>query len=260
MSKTQTTTKRPKPADSTPSSPSFDQHAEVIPLLVELLKQTLEQNRILQEQNQRIIALLEKQSTKESIESFGCPAKSISLPIEAQIDRACRNKDLEQMEIQQRESKKNNLVLVGFDESKSEDEVAKMLKEWIESCSGDATQIEQVFRMGKPRGASEKPRPIKVKINDRDTKFKLYNCYQKLKGSGAFFRPDLTELQRNLLNKTRKACADLRSKTGDDLIVQINFDGKFVLKKREVNNGKRRYVYIGDTFEYYSQVVLGNDF
>ena len=111
------------------------------------------------------------------------------------------------LEAHERELRRNNLVMVGVEESEKIDlEVAKSVL--LDKLGVDADIIE-TKRLGKK---SERRRPLLIKLPDHASKICILKLRTKLKGSGIFINEDYTPNQRKgmsrLLTKMRAARSD----------------------------------------------------
>jgi hypothetical protein len=111
------------------------------------------------------------------------------------------------LEAHERELRRNNLVMVGVEESEKIDlEVAKSVL--LDKLGVDADIIE-TKRLGKK---SKRRRPLLIKLPDHASKIRILKLRTKLKGSGIFINEDYTPNQRKgmsrLLTKMRAARSD----------------------------------------------------
>lgn len=117
-------------------------------------------------------------------------------------------------ELRTRQEKEKNLVIYGIDEDTDENPDAAgnaaITSLFNEVMDCGETAIERSFRLGKPRGVDEKPRPIKVFLRSvehrelvlRNTS-KIRNLPDEHESKHIFVRADLTVMQRQELQKER---------------------------------------------------------
>ena len=109
-------------------------------------------------------------------------------------------------ELEARNSKTLNLVIVGLDEEEevdaSENDVMENVNKLLRNIDVQSPNITRVFRMG--RRNANRPRPVKVFCGNADTRSNVLNKAKKLKDlplghqhKKVFIRPDLTQLQRD---------------------------------------------------------------
>lgn len=114
-------------------------------------------------------------------------------------------------ELKLRQEKETNLVVYGIEEKEGEEEEKATLNTLLRDTLGcENAEPIKFFRLGKPRDAGDKPRPLKVFMDNVDVKEKILRHTYKLRGLPAdnqfrrvFVRADLTPLQRQMLQKDR---------------------------------------------------------
>ena len=117
-------------------------------------------------------------------------------------------------ELQARKEKESNLVVQGLPESPSDDEESQKdnVLALFNSISVRNPRVIRAFRMGR---RTNKPRPIKVLCENRDTQQAVLSNAKRLKNSqqynGVFIREDMTQLQRD--NAYRKRQENRRQAT-----------------------------------------------
>lgn len=237
------------------SMPSADE-SNAIAQLITLVTKLIEKNDELIRQNNDILKYLN--GAKSEAKQYGMPSQMQTMPIEYQIDRACRDRLTEQGEMKQREEKLNNLVLVNYPEPVNEETDLNMVRNWLVEQGGDPMKVTRCFRMGKK--LDDKHRPLKIILSDLSSKEKLYRAWPLFKDQKAFVRPDMTVMQRTLWRSAKTLENRIREQTHEHYSVQISINGTLVLKKREeIGNGKKKWVIVGDPFQSALQ-ILGNDF
>ena len=85
------------------------------------------------------------------------------------------------------------------------------VQQWIANIGGNPDHSTEVFRMGKP---GRMPRPLKIKLNDKNTKALLLRRQKDIStAKGFFIRHDMTAKQREADRNLR---ADLAQKRSDN--------------------------------------------
>ena len=148
-------------------------------------------------------------------------------------------------EYQDRERRKNNLIVYGIKESKSNDpqtrkeEDTKVIKSITDALRVNDVAVSKIIRLGQPRdNEGEKPRPILLALEDNRKKRLILNNAKKLREiegwNSIFISPDLTWKEREEGKKLRDQLRTLREEGKNDYIIKR---GKIVKNlTRAVNN------------------------
>lgn len=142
-------------------------------------------------------------------------------------------------EVEDRERRRNNIVLFGLpeqesgtaDERKKQDK--KLLHDVFDAIDCEEVQIGSFHRLGKL--AEGKSRPVKVILRTREGKTEVLQNSRSLKDTDffehVFISNDKTKLQQSEWNNLRKQLA-ARKEAGEDVII---YGGKVVLRSSVSN-------------------------
>lgn len=222
-------------------------------------QQTIEKlENINKQQQQQIIELQQQLSsyTPTNSEDF----------IELQI----RQKHSIEGEIQQREDKKNNVVIMGFDkddgtvlgrEARTDENNNNDLKRLRASLRDmnekmetglQPDDIKAAFRMGKIQQQQQGKtyvRPLKVMLSNADAKLGLMrNGREGVLNTGAFIRADLTLMQRGQRAKAKVTLDAVRARAPDrKFVLRDANDGSVKIYERvTVQGGRTKINYMLD--------------
>ncbi len=175
-----------------------------------LLRMVTNQEGAIQAMNQQIRLQQQSMALFQNQISAMNPLHIASLFMEMQDDR------------EERESKKENLVLYGFAEKLPDNQSdLDVIKAAFTAAGADPEVVTSVDRLGQPRDANSKPRPLKIFTSSLAEKTKV------LKGQKAvfkmvpdlatrtdkpFFRHDQTRLQRQADYQLRQQLKDVSEK------------------------------------------------
>lgn len=144
------------------------------------------------------------------------------------------------MEYLEGQSRRNNLIIDGIDESpgenwtETEEKVEKVLKDKLQMQK--SVEIERAHRTGKP-GGREKPRPIVVKLLRHKDKSDILQRAKLLKGSKIYINEDFTDAVRN---KRKELMPELRAARARGDIAFIRHDKLIIHPKTSTPKQPRR--------------------
>ena len=113
---------------------------------------------------------------------------------------------IDQVEKQEQCSRRNCLLILGIPENRNEktdDLCIATINEHLELSITEA-DIKRTHRIGKPRDAGRKSRPIIVKLVRYNCRKNIFNRKQKLKGKNIVITVSLRGTRMKKLNEARK--------------------------------------------------------
>ncbi len=133
--------------------------------------------------------------------------------------------------------RKNNLILHGIKEDEHKDtlEIVQTVLQDEMGTDLDVKDVQDVYRMGKP--ARAKNRPIMLKLVSEMTKVKIFRVAKTVKPEGVFVCEDLSEEDR----KKRAVLTELRTeKRNNGYTAYIKYKKLFVV---DASDNKNVYVF-----------------
>ncbi len=175
-----------------------------------LLRMVTNQEGAIQAMNQQIRLQQQSMALIQNQISTMNPLRIASLFMELQDDR------------EERESKKENLVLYGFAEKLPENQSdLDVIKAAFTAAGADPEVVTSVDRLGQPREANSKPRPLKIFTSSLTEKLKVLTGQKAIfkmvpdlatRTDKPFFRHDQTRLQRQADYQLRQQLKDVSEK------------------------------------------------
>jgi hypothetical protein len=191
----------------------------------------------------------EQQKTQEVLKEVDDLKQTFTQIVNEQQEE--RNKEMKEkdkeiqhkmFEVMEREKRKNNLVFMGIKESTEKEEkefMDKIMEILVEEVVISYDIIGRVGRKGAgDRDVIDKPRPLRICINDVGHKRLVLSRGKNLKGSEfkqVFVAPDLTRMQQEEDKKLREKLKELRGAGKENIriikgeIVCFEERGKVVL-------------------------------
>ena len=184
----------------------------------ELKKADNEKERIFQESQQQEIGSKFTVLATSAASSLTQKVQALSTAVDHQ-QKIC--------ELQERERRKNNLVIIGVEEQDSEDEL-KVVNELLETkLEISDVNLAAARRLGQK--ITGRNRPILVRFTNPDDKTKVINNKQKLKGTSIYINLDRTRSQREHDQRLRNERKQAISQGKKARIVR----GRLVVEERQ---------------------------
>ena len=178
------------------------------------------------------------------------------------VELQIRQKHSVEIEMQHRDEKKDNLVIMGFDrddgsvlagEERANDTTNKDLQR-VRECFREMnanqetgvkpSDIKRAFRMGKQQQPTDgKPhlRPLKLILANGDTKLGVMRYAREgLLNQGAFVRADLTPMQRGQRRKAKDILVEIRKRAPNrQFVLRDSSEGYVKIFERVAVQGRR---------------------
>jgi hypothetical protein len=145
-----------------------------------------------------------------------------------------RNEQMRMMEMIEREKRRSNLILFGIPEEGNGGDGLEIVKDVINGLLGTDVAYEVVGRVGKK---GDKPRPIRIKVEDGQMRKKILTYSKRLKDTAGkesiYISPDLTRQQQEEDRKLREE-VKLRRTRGES---NVRISGGAVIGGKDDKDG-----------------------
>lgn len=168
---------------------------------------------IVSDLNQRLVAteaIVKEMQNTSSSPTLVQTTPSLALEGELSTLRATVSNHQHLLEIQQREVRRNNIIIAGLDQEIENENQLEVTSEFLQTkLSINSLQPIRARRLGRTQ--ERKKRLMLVTMASFNDKREVMKAKSKLKGSGIYINDDLTPSQRQHRNKLLQMCRAARS-------------------------------------------------
>ena len=185
-------------------------------------------------------------TTQANLEKMIKDVKSTEVNLESKIKQELR---VYMDNHQDKDSRKNNIIILRLNEQTSGDakekiekdrqEVKKLLEITNPELNAEINEIlnnKRTFRLGRNYKEGDKPRPIKIELTDEDMKFDIFQGCRNLKNSmyeHVSVQSDLSKEEQKQNYKLRQELRERKSK-GEEVCI---YNNTIILKADHPKNG-----------------------
>ncbi len=195
--------------------------------MLKTVKRLEQRQSKLEEETEKVKASVQDQNKKidEQNVKIDVIEKNIDKRIDAKVeDRLSEDKE--------REKRSLNIIIHNIEEPgaslSSQQKIVtdlRVVSEVMAAHMDMEVEVTECIRLGKPREGPGKPRPLRIRVKDQNTKSTILRNSPKLKSvpdpkvNSIFINPDLTLMQRDDDKKLRDECKSRRD-AGEDVIIR----------------------------------------